>query len=352
MDGCAGIFGLSASGPIITLPRMRTGWMAIWVFGWVLMGKQPASGQEAGEDKFSVLKKQFEELRADADRGILEFEARYEAELEKLQKKAQEESNLELVLAVRAEKENYRKKSEKSPHAPLAQLQAIYVREMARLEGERRKTLGGLVSGYHKGLVGLQAELTRAGKIDEALSVQAEVNAVAVELSALTLGPNAVKLSDLIPGANCKTETLEDGALLVVGTDGTRDLREKEMVTTPETYRPPFRITLVAKTDSTNLRMIYGVGRVILNWEVRLNELRFADFETGKGSGVGGKGAITPNEWHTIELEVHEKRMVLTVDGEERVSTVGNYSSQNAAFSVGPSQGSKVTVKSLVIEKL
>src|SRR6185437_3768436 len=42
----------------------------------------------------------------------------------------------------------------------------------------------------------------------------------------------------------------------------------------PQALRPPVEITLVAKTDSTNLRMAYAANQVIFNWEVNPDELR------------------------------------------------------------------------------
>jgi len=37
---------------------------------------------------------------------------------------------------------------------------------------------------------------------------------------------------------------------------------------TPKTYQPPVEITVVAKTDSTNLRLAYAADQIIFNWDM------------------------------------------------------------------------------------
>ena len=53
--------------------------------------------------------------------------------------------------------------------------------------------------------------------------------------------------------------------------DRSRVLKGSDKFVTPDALRPPVEITIVAKTDSTNLRMGYAADQVILNWEVDRN---------------------------------------------------------------------------------
>ena len=41
-----------------------------------------------------------------------------------------------------------------------------------------------------------------------------------------------------------------------------------------QAYRPPIEITVVAKTDSTNLRLGYAAEQIIFNWEMNPSQLR------------------------------------------------------------------------------
>ena len=45
------------------------------------------------------------------------------------------------------------------------------------------------------------------------------------------------------------------------------ELTSKDCLTTPGTFQPPVAITIVAKTDSHDLRMAYAADQVIFNWE-------------------------------------------------------------------------------------
>ena len=47
-----------------------------------------------------------------------------------------------------------------------------------------------------------------------------------------------------------------------------------EKLTTFDEFRPPIEITIVAKTDSTNLRIGYAAKQVIFNWEEDQAQLR------------------------------------------------------------------------------
>src|ERR1041385_5703378 len=51
-------------------------------------------------------------------------------------------------------------------------------------------------------------------------------------------------------------------------------LTGNDRLTTPGSFRPPVEITIVAKTDSTNLRMAYAADQVVFNWELNGSELR------------------------------------------------------------------------------
>ncbi len=115
-------------------------------------------------------------------------------------------------------------------------------------------------------------------------------------------------------------------------------------------FTPPFTIHAIAKTDITNIRLYYGNGMVILNWELNPHELRIHDPRTGGGFGVAGQGFLTVNEWHDLRWTIDPRGSVLVVDGVERARSTGDYSTLQSVVGVGGSRGSTVTLKMFDVE--
>lgn len=96
--------------------------------------------------------------------------------------------------------------------------------------------------------------------------------------------------------------------------------RDAGFIVAPGKYSIPLKIDLVAKTDSTNIRLKYGDGAAILNWECNDNELRVHDPVQGKyNNGVVGKGKIPINEYVNISWILDQDYMLLVVNGEVRL---------------------------------
>jgi len=96
--------------------------------------------------------------------------------------------------------------------------------------------------------------------------------------------------------------------------------RDDGSVIAPGKYSVPVRIDLTAKTDSTNIRLKYGDGAAILNWECNDHELRVHDPVDGKyNNGVAGKGSIPVNEFVQISWILDLDYMLLLVNGEVRL---------------------------------
>ena len=102
------------------------------------------------------------------------------------------------------------------------------------------------------------------------------------------------------------------------------ELTSKDCLTTPGTFQPPVAITIVAKTDSHDLRMAYAADQVIFNWGDNPHELR-VDGGPANGLHKAEAGEIpTGIEWlmspwmppqsllprsrHTTSLWIYPKR--------------------------------------------
>lgn len=140
-----------------------------------------------------------------------------------------------------------------------------------------------------------------------------------------------------------RTETLSSDQGMV--------LRDSDKLVTPESFRPPVDITIVAKTDSTNLRMAYAADQVIFNWELNRNQLRVDGGPAG-GHHTDGAGQIPVGKYVTIHWLVTPKHQAIFVDDQLRFEHDGDYSDICRPVTVFPAQGSTVTVKSITVKQL
>jgi hypothetical protein len=154
-------------------------------------------------------------------------------------------------------------------------------------------------------------------------------------------------LASMIPFMGCVMERTADGIRL---TGASRD-HMMAVAVSCRTYRPPFTVAAVAKTDSTNLRLYWHVGEVIFNWEVSIRRLKVHDPETGRWWDGEDQGFITVDQWHEIRWEIQPTSMRVVVDGQLRFERSGNWSAIDAPVAIGPCFGSAVTVRSFRVEE-
>jgi hypothetical protein len=128
-------------------------------------------------------------------------------------------------------------------------------------------------------------------------------------------------------------------------------LKGSDRFDTERKYRPPVEITLVAKTDSTNLRLAYAANQVIFNWEQDQSQLRV---NGGPADGLhkAGVGLIPAGEYVNIKWIVTEQFQEIYVNGESRYRHEGDYSQINRFVSVFPALGSTVTLKAIQVQPL
>jgi hypothetical protein len=124
-----------------------------------------------------------------------------------------------------------------------------------------------------------------------------------------------------------------------------------DRLSTPGRFRPPVEITIVAETDSTNLRLSYAADQVIFNWELDRDQLR-VDGGPANGKHKAGAGAIPAGRYVTVTWTVLPDKQTISVDGQLRFEDAGDYSGIDRPVSVFPAEGSTVTVKSLTVKQL
>jgi hypothetical protein len=128
-------------------------------------------------------------------------------------------------------------------------------------------------------------------------------------------------------------------------------LKGRDQLWSPQALRPPVEIKLVAKTDSTNLRIGYAADQVIFNWEMDPNQLR-VDGGPADGLHQSGKGHIPVNKYVTVKWLVSNTNQSIYVDGKLRFQHEGDYSVINRRAVVFPAEGSTVTVKSFTAQRV
>lgn len=154
-------------------------------------------------------------------------------------------------------------------------------------------------------------------------------------------------LSSMIPYFGCIIERIPDGARL---TGASRNHMNAAAITC-QVFKAPFTLKTIAKTDSTNLRLYWHLGEIILNWECSVRQLRVHDPGTGRQRGIEGAGFIDTERWHEVVWEITPASMRLLVDGKLRYETEGEYGGIEAPLAIGPCFGSTVTVQSFVVEQ-
>ncbi|WP_274365745.1 Ig-like domain-containing protein [Paenibacillus thermotolerans] len=120
-------------------------------------------------------------------------------------------------------------------------------------------------------------------------------------------------LSKLVLNEDAKVSRTNDDFLQITSPED-----KEAVVTYLEQIKIPLKMDLIAKTDSTNIRLKCGKGQVIFNWEGNLEELHVSDPLLGNPYGVMGKGLLPVNEFVHISWIIDNNYMVLLVDGEVR----------------------------------
>jgi len=128
-------------------------------------------------------------------------------------------------------------------------------------------------------------------------------------------------------------------------------LKGDQHLSTPLAYQPPVDITVVAKTDSTNLRLAYAADQIIFNWEADKSQLR-VDGGPANGLHKPGAGRIPVGKYVTVRWVVTKTNQTIYVDGRLRFEHDGDYSQINRPVAVFSANGSTVTVKSLTVKHI
>lgn len=336
---------------------MRWGIAAVVLF--LLACASVRAQQEQQASDFDTLKQKYQaalspiEMRTEEKKEGLRKS--YVVALDKAQKDAMAAGDLDAALAAKSERERVVGNEETTPEQKsamprsLAVLRSGYEKGLKGVSDEAGVESQKILERYLVNLQALEKSLTMRGDIDGALAVRAEREKCAPLRGApatRVFSPPANLVRDMQPVNQCEKQVK---AGFVVLTSPHRDMT---YIQSGAKFRPPFALKTKVRTDSTNIRIYYGAGMLIFNWEAAQQELRVHDPKTGAALGIKDKGFVSPAKWHDITWEIRADRQRVLVDGEVRYEGAGDYEDLDAPVAIGPSWGSTVLVESLFVEPL
>lgn len=134
------------------------------------------------------------------------------------------------------------------------------------------------------------------------------------------------------------------------------------MLETPDKYTLPLQIDVKAKTDSTNLRLYFGNGEMILNWEYKEDELRVTDLLNGQILAFPNRGKIPVDEFVDVTWIIEKSKMAIYVNKElradiENMPYMKEYANNQefditSSVGIGSAWGSRVTIADLNVREL
>jgi len=153
------------------------------------------------------------------------------------------------------------------------------------------------------------------------------------------------RIEPLVSRGGCRIQAESGYVRLTSGHNDTKS------AATVAQYSPPFRLTVRARTDSTNIRLYYGTGWAIFNWEADKTMLMVGDLLRLAEYEVPDKGHLAIDEWHDIVWEIGRDVAHLYADGELVYTQEGDFAELEAPLGIGPAWGSTVDVASFVVEQ-
>ncbi len=155
-------------------------WQSLVIYLQVAVANLAAGGGEADwKADLEERRKVFEELKQDIPTEMEKFRARYVEEIKANRARAQEAANLDLVVALLKEEEEFLTRDRfamLSDIPEVSRLQEIYLRETEAIAERQKVRLDGLVEGYRKQIGEVVAELTRKSEIEAAVEVKKELD--------------------------------------------------------------------------------------------------------------------------------------------------------------------------------
>jgi hypothetical protein len=125
--------------------------------------------------------------------------------------------------------------------------------------------------------------------------------------------------------------------------NGIYELDELNRVMTQQSFTAPIAFRVVAKTNSTNLRMGYAETEIIFVWETALDDIHIWGGPLGKyDKKIYAQSAIPKDTWVVIDLIYTKTSMSVFINDSHKLTEQADFSGIKNSFSVF--QGARSTV--------
>jgi hypothetical protein len=275
----------------------------------------------------------------------------YSAGLDKVHADRSAAGDLDGVLAVKAERARFSAQGETSADqiqampATLRTLRETYNASLKRITDEVARRTAAANLKQSADFEALQRRVTMTGDIEQALKIKrAKESFLAPPAPAAPVAPAPTPPAPSPGGQAYLTDvTPPQDANPVVLSRGKR-------ITTNASFKPPVEVTVVAKTEDTNLRIGYAADQIIFNWERGQTEFRI-DGGPGAGKHKRGAGGIPKDTFVTVRWRVTPEKQSVFVDDELRFEHEGDYSKIDKPVTIFATR-STVTVQSVKVQQL
>lgn len=283
---------------------------------------------------------------------LKEFQVKYEAAITRLEKEQKAKGDLDALVLVKKEKESFRARKKLPKPSPLAELntlQGIYHKGLEPIEEKRIASENVAFENYRSELQRIVTELTREGKVEEALKVRKTLSQVVHE--AASPADSANTNEEIILG---KTENYTTTPRITVTKKEDRYIitspsKDGESLRSKRTFKTPFTLQARAMTNGKSLRLFYGQqGLIIFNLEIDPMQLRIVEPVVIKRNGIPDSKPLEPDRMYDLELRVTNSKIRVYADKRKRGEVRGDFSKAEGTIGIGPAFGSAVTVERLV----
>jgi clan AA aspartic protease (TIGR02281 family) len=120
-----------------------------------------------------------------------------------------------------------------------------------------------------------------------------------------------------------------------------------ERIITDRPFAPPITFKIVAKTNSSNIRLAYASDSIIFNWEQDKTFLHIVGGPAG-GKHKPGAGELPRNQWVNLELTVLPDSMIIKVNAKERYRAWADFSKVNEPLTIFTYGDAVVSIRSIV----
>jgi hypothetical protein len=222
---------------------------AIWIYALVIFLGRLLPLAAAEPEGLVKLREQYHVAQAQADQPMSAFIVNYTRSLDAAKTTAQNQGDLDAVLAVEAEIKKARAGGvgQNATYAPLHDLQKAFAKQLAQAQAAAAAEKQRLAGAYATALEGLQKSLTQAGNLDGAVVVKGELE----------------KISKSNPQIRSSAETHEELAFV-----------DKRWITGSGSR-------FIFHADGTGFQESDAEGRVAIKWKKGDNNLFVVNGESG-----------------------------------------------------------------------